>query len=187
MGEPAPPPTTTPPFPADLVPPATPAAPNGTQPPAVPTSPVPPEADPAAELRQALAAERARHVETQQALAALKAQGMTEQEKAIAAAKAEGRAEAVREAGLKVAAAEFRALAAGKLADPAAALELLDLSRFVKKNGDVDSEALAAAVEKLIGQLGPRGPAVPGGPMSTQQPQGEGGDFIRQVLGRQRG
>ena len=45
---------------------------------------------------------------------------MTDQEKAVAAARAEGRADAEAAASRKLAAAEFRAQAAGKLAGPRA-------------------------------------------------------------------
>lgn len=47
--------------------------------------------------------------------------------------------------------AEFRAAAAGKLADPADALKFLDLSSFeVGDDGDVNAEAITAAIEDLI-------------------------------------
>ena len=63
--------------------------------------------------------------------------------------------EAIKSAGLRAAAAEFRAAAAGKLADPAAALQVLDLSCFVGDEGEVDSVRLAAMVDKLAAALRP--------------------------------
>jgi hypothetical protein len=88
----------------------------------------------------------------------------------VQAAKAEGRAEAVKAAGLKLAAAEFRAAAVGKLADPGAALALLDLSSFVKDDGEVDTPRLADLVGKLAAQLPAPAQApgrVPAGPQGT--------------------
>ena len=182
MGEPAPP-AATPPFPLPATG-ASPPAPPVPAPPVLPEPPAPgppPEPDDQAELRTALAEERRRHRETMQALSALQQQGMTDQEKAVADAKAAGRSEAIREAGLRVAAAEFRAMAAGKLADPEAALEVLNLSAFVNDEGEVDKKAMAKMVEKLVAQLAPAGARIPAGPM------GDGGspdgDFLRQVMG----
>jgi len=162
--------------PATVVPPAPPPTP--------PPPPEPPQDDTASELRTALEQERRRHRETMQTLAALQQQGMTDQEKAVAEAKALGRAEAIKEAGLKVAAAEFRAMAAGKLADPDAALELLNLSQFVDDNGDVDKKALAKMVERLVAQLAPAGARIPAGAMGD----GSGGDpdFLRAIIGKAR-
>jgi hypothetical protein len=85
----------------------------------------------------------------------LQQQHMIDDEKALQAARDQGRAEAFKAAGLRIAAAEFRAVAAGKLADPAAALEVLDLSRFVSDEGEVDSADLTAVVAKLAAALRP--------------------------------
>jgi hypothetical protein len=145
--------------------------------------PAPPAPDTADELKTALAEERRRHRETMQTLTKLQQQGMTDQEKAIEAARAAGKAEAVKDAGLRVAAAEFRALAAGKLADPEAALELLNLAPFVDDDGNVDKKALAAMVEKLAGQFAPAGLRIPGGAMGDGKPGGND-DFLRDVLAK---
>src|SRR5215467_12669262 len=79
-------------------------------------------------LKAALAHEREARRQAQEALAAQQQASMSEADKALAKARDEGKAEARREAGLKLAAAEFRVAAAGKLADPDAALEVLDLA-----------------------------------------------------------
>jgi len=114
-----------------------------------------------------------------QALAALKQQGMTDQEKALADARAEGRAAAVKEGGLRLAEAEFRVLAAGKLADPSATLELLDLSRFVNDDGEVDKDAMAKLVDKLIAQM-PAAGRIPSGPQGAAPED----DFLRSALSK---
>lgn len=178
----APPP---PPLPSESVAPQPPPpAPQPPEPPA-PPAPMPGEPEDAAqELRTALAEERRRHRETMQALSALQQSSMTDQEKAIAEAKSAGRSEAIREAGKRVAAAEFRALAAGRLADPDAYLELLDLSPFIGEDGEIDKKALAKMVERLIAQITPPGARIPAGPMN-----GEGGaesDFLRAALSKKR-
>jgi hypothetical protein len=85
-------------------------------------------------------------------------QHISDVEKAVQVARDEGCAEAFRAAGLRVAAAEFRAVAVGKLADPAAALEVLDLSRFVGDGGGVDLASLTAMVNKLAAAVCAAGP-----------------------------
>jgi hypothetical protein len=106
---------------------------------------------------------------------------MTEAEAAVAAARAEGAAEATKAAGLKLAAAEFRAAAAGKLADPAAALAALDLSRFVGDDGEPDRKKIGDLIDKLAAAVAPPngagGGIIPAGP---RRPAGDG-DFIRQI------
>lgn len=75
---------------------------------------------------------------------------MTEQEKAIAAARAEGAREASTKAARRLVEAEIRAAAAGRLADPADAIRLLDVDSFVPDgDGDIDAAAIAAAVANL--------------------------------------
>jgi hypothetical protein len=57
---------------------------------------------------------------------------------------------ALAKANTRILKAEIRAAAAGKLADPADALLYLDLSRFeVGDDGDVDTDAVASAIEAL--------------------------------------
>jgi hypothetical protein len=100
-----------------------------------------------------------------------KAAAMTDAEKAVAAAKAEGRAEANKEVGAKLAAAEFKAalaLAGVALGD---ATDLIDTSKFVTDKGDVDEDAIKKAVAKLAKLAPAAGPARSGAPL----PGGPGG------------
>jgi len=46
--------------------------------------------------------------------------------------------------------AEVRAVAAGRLADPADAIKFLDLSSFTTKSGEIDGAAIAKAVDELL-------------------------------------
>lgn len=78
-------------------------------------------------------------------------QSMTETEKAIEQARSEGRREALTETGQKVAAAELRAAAKGRMTDDqlSTLLDGLDLARFVNDEGDVDSDALGKFVDGI--------------------------------------
>ena len=88
----------------------------------------------------------------------------------IAKAREEGRAVAEREANLKLAAAEFRAAAAGKIANPDAALSALDLTKLLDaKTGDPDPKAIA----KLVDQLAAVPPAPPPPGHVPTGPRGE--------------
>ena len=63
----------------------------------------------------------------------------------------EARTEADKVANQRILKAEIRAVAAGKLTDPADALRYLDLSTFdVKDDGETDSAAIAKAIDDLI-------------------------------------
>lgn len=137
-----------------------------------------------AEIRASLEAERKRREATQRELDKLRQQSMTEQEKAVAAARAEGYAEAERQAGARLAGAQFIAAATGRIADPAAALEWLDLARLTGEDGQPDPKAIAAAVERLAAATpAPPAPPQPGKipPGPRQQPASRG-DFIRDRL-----
>lgn len=81
----------------------------------------------------------------------LRAASMSEQEKAVAAARTEGKTEALKTANARLLAAEVKAAAAGKLADPSDAVSMLDLSKFeIDDDGNVDLKAVSAAIAKLI-------------------------------------
>lgn len=82
---------------------------------------------------------------------------MSDQERAIDEAKAAARAEALAEVGAKVAVAEFKAAASGRLSDDAVSTLLagLDLKAFLDDAGDVDPtkvrsflDTVAPAVEE---------------------------------------
>jgi hypothetical protein len=163
--------------PAPLPAPGPPAAP----PPAAP----PPASQSIANLEEALERERSKTREFERQLALLKQSQMTDQEKALAAAKDEGRKEAAKAAGVTLAAAEFRALAAGKLADPGRILGDgdLNLARYVDDQGNVDRKALEKLVERLAAAAAPvnaGGPGVPAGPRGAGQPGDS--DFLRSAM-----
>jgi hypothetical protein len=74
-------------------------------------------------------------------------------EQAIEKARQEARAEATDAANARLIRAEVKAAAAGKLANPELAQKLIDTSGItVDANGDVDADAVAAAVTELLSQ-----------------------------------
>lgn len=86
----------------------------------------------------------------------LKQSMMSEQEKAIEQARNEARVAALREAGAKIAAAEVRAAAAGRLADEQlnTLLEGLNLAAFINDDGEVDTDK----VRKFVDGIAPAAP-----------------------------
>lgn len=81
----------------------------------------------------------------------LRQSSMSDQEKAVAQAKAEGRTEAQKEAAAKVAEAELRAAAAGRLNDQqlASLLEGVDVAKFIDDVGDVDRDKVTKFVDGI--------------------------------------
>lgn len=89
--------------------------------------------------------------DAQAALDKIKQSTQTEQEKAIEQAKNEGRSEATSALVDKLTRTEIRVAASGKLADPDDAPAFLgDLSRFVGKDGEVDTKAITSAIDDLL-------------------------------------
>ncbi len=117
---------------------------------------------------------------------------MSEQERAVEAAKREGRAEAVTIANARILKAEVKAAAAGKLADPADAVQFLDLGDFaVSDDGDVDTKAISKAIDSLIvakpylGANAPKQTAVPAGARGSETLGGDDmNSRIRRAAGR---
>lgn len=83
-----------------------------------------------------------------------KRQSMTETEQAIETARSEGRLQALAEAGSKVAAAEIRAAATGRMSGEQldVLLDGLNLTRFVGDDGDVDRDAVTKFVDGIAPQ-----------------------------------
>jgi hypothetical protein len=103
----------------------------------------------------------------------LKAAQMSEQEKAVTAAKAEGHAEAMKSAGLLLAAAELKSAAKDKGLNIDELSELLKVETFVDDKGAVDSKAIGKAVDALA-KIAPAPPAPPGR-SGAPLPGGSGG------------
>jgi hypothetical protein len=172
---------TTPPAPEPPAPP-TPPAPGPPAPPAPPAPKVPEPRAPTAEdltrLEAALAEERRLRAEDRKQLDQLRRDGMSEAEKAIAKAREEGKAEAAQEHAQELAAAEFRAQAAGRISNPDAALAVLDLAKLLK-DGKPDKTAIGKLVDQLAVVPPPPG-KVPAGP---RDPGNLNGDLFRDIIG----
>jgi len=153
----------------------TPAEPGGQQP-GPQQQQNQPATDQADELRTSLAEERKAHRALQQKYAELEREHMSESEKAVAQARAEGELAGRAGAAARLAAAEFRVAAVGKLADPDGALEVLDLGRLTGPDGEPDRKAIADAVERLAVAPSQQPARVPPGP---RQPEPQADDFIR--------
>ena len=82
-------------------------------------------------------------------LEALKIASMDETGKAVETARSEARAAALVEVGGKLVAAEFKLAAAGRISDVDALLEGLDRSKFLTDEGDPDTAAITAWVDKI--------------------------------------
>lgn len=118
---------------------------------------------------------------------------LTESEKAIEAARKEAaetaRSEAATAYQQRLASAELRAAAGGRLKDPADAARFIDLADLeFDKNGDLDSKAATAAVDRLLKEkpylaqgVPQRGTADGGNRGGT--PPGDMNSLIRQAAG----
>lgn len=81
------------------------------------------------------------------------AAAMSDQEKALAEAEQRGASAAQARSAARVAVAEFKAAAVGRVSESALAgfLEYADVSKFVGEDGEPDSKAIQSAVKKLAG------------------------------------
>lgn len=96
----------------------------------------------------------------------------TEAEKAAKQAREEGRQAALAEATPRLVRAEFRAAAAGRMeaAQLDALLEDLDLSKYLTKDGEVDTDRVAKKITALAPDPGPNRPPLGGGGRKTEKP-----------------
>jgi len=102
-------------------------------------------------MKASLAAEKKEKADLAKRLAELELKSKSAEEQAVEAARAEGRSEVKTNADTKILRSELKALATGKLADPADAALFINLADFtVSDDGDVDSDALSAAIADLI-------------------------------------
>ena len=106
----------------------------------------------------------------------VKAANMSDTEKAVTEAEKRGRTAASLDAGKRLASAELRAAAAAKGVDLSELGDLIDTSRFVDEAGDVDTDAIGKAVDRLA-KLAPKAPQRASGDFSggpgTAEPIGE--------------
>ena len=84
----------------------------------------------------------------------LRQASMSDLEKAVDAAKAEGRKEAIAAMGRRLVDAEVKAAAAGRKVDVDALLDGLDRSRFLTDDGEPDTKAITAWVDRIVPKPG---------------------------------
>lgn len=110
---------------------------------------------------------------------------MSEAERAVAEAESRGRTAAATEYGTRLARTEFDALAGRRNADfdTANALEFIDLKKFLDDNGEPDSKAIKAAVERLVPEANAGPPSLDGG-ARTSAPAGDFNQVLRRAAGR---
>ena len=104
----------------------------------------------AAERDRAKAAEkRARELEAE--LEEFRRSQLSEHERAIEEARAAARAETQAELGSRIVTAEFRAAAAGRLADDqlSVLLDTVDLTKFLADSGEVDVDKVQAVIDGI--------------------------------------
>lgn len=108
---------------------------------------------------------------------------MTETEKAVAEAEQRGRSAATTAAAGRLARAEFRAAAAGRVERDAldGFLEYADLSKFVGDDGEPDVKSIDAVVKRLAGPQKP--PDFDGGARQTAGKTTDMNALIRQRAG----
>lgn len=106
-----------------------------------------------AERNEAKKAARERDAEIAELKRQIAAKDKTPEENELEQARAEARAEAMSKANERVLRSEVKSAAAGKLRNPADALQLLDLSDFdVNEDGDVDTDQIQEAISDLLEQ-----------------------------------
>lgn len=111
------------------------------------------------------------------------AAAMTEQERAVAEAEQRGKSAANTVASSRLARAEFKAAAAGKVEKDAldGFLEYADLTKFVGDDGEPDGKAIEAVVKKLAGP--DRGTDFDGGARKPASKTTDMNQLIRQKAG----
>lgn len=104
-----------------------------------------------AKLKAAKASERAAKAESARLKAEQENAGKSADEQAISKARQEATEQATSAANKRIIRSEVKAAAAGKLANPALAVKLIDLEAIeVDDNGNVDEDAIAEAISDLL-------------------------------------
>lgn len=111
---------------------------------------------------------------------------LTDAERAVEEAKQSARAEATSTFGKRLAKTEFDALAGRRNPDfdTASALEYVDLGKFVGEDGEPDTKAIKAAVERLVPAPADQPPSYDGGTRTPPPAQQGMSGLIRKAAGR---
>jgi len=127
------------------------------------------------------AAKRAKALESE--LEKFRQASMSETEKAIAEAEAKGRTAAATDFGKRLAKAEIQTAAATAGRDLGGVFDYLDLSRFVREDGEPDTKAVEAFVNGLPDRT-PSAPSFDGGPRASAPASGDMNQALRRAAGR---
>lgn len=104
-----------------------------------------------AKLKAAKAAEKATKAENARLQAEKENAGKSADEQAISKARQEATEQATAAANKRIIRSEVKAAAAGKLANPALAVKLIDLDSIeVDEDGNVDEDAISEAISELL-------------------------------------
>lgn len=111
---------------------------------------------------------------------------MTESERAIEEARQAAHTEAATTFGKRLAKTEFDALAGRRNPDfdTASALEFVDLGKFLGEDGEPDTKAIQAAVERLVPAPANTPPSFDGGTRTPPPAQQGMSGLIRKAAGR---
>lgn len=96
---------------------------------------------------------------------------LSDSERAVAEAEARGRVAGITEVGAKLARASFDAMAARRNpeVDTGPIVEYVDLGKFLDENGDVNTRAMKAAVDRLVPEAVSGPPSQDGGVRTSSQ------------------
>lgn len=111
---------------------------------------------------------------------------MTDAERAVAEAEERGRTAATTEFGKRLARSQFDAAAGRRNADydTASTFEWLDLAKFVGDDGEPDTKAITAAVERLVPAPASGPPSFDGGPRTPAPAGADMNTALRKATGR---
>lgn len=125
---------------------------------------------------------------TQKELADFRKASMTEAERAVAEAEERGRMTAVTTYGQRLARTTYIAEAAKRnpTYDAGAVFDDLNLAKFLGEDGEPDSKAIAASVQRLIPAVDAGPPSFDGGARKSAGPAGDMNTLIRRQAGYQR-
>lgn len=142
------------------------------------------DADYVANLRKEAAKYRTEAKAKDAELEKFRKASMTEAEKAVAEAEAKGRTAAMADFGKRLAKAELDTAAARRNPDfDTAALEYVDLSKFIGEDGEPDKKAIQAAVERLVPEARGSAPSFDGGARKSAPKGGDMNSVIRGLAG----
>jgi hypothetical protein len=143
---------------------------SGATPPPAPPAPTPPP--PGDDLKKALEAERKLRRDAERKLADQSKASMSDLDRAVAEAEERGRQAVRAEFGSKLVEAKIEAVAAGRNVNVEALLEGVDRSKFMTDDGEANTAAITAWMDKIAPQDDQTQKKPPQGPDLAQGARG---------------